>query len=168
MGTRYGKLPYNDSPRTLVFRAIDDILRADANLSRAFSKVGSFRSWRGGPEDKQDFAQTQAPAVRITPVPGPESWWYPGATSGDLVVKVEMLVGSLCSDDVENLFWAFQRALVPTDQASALAIHKKLVAAGAVTGLVLFEQPAIDPDPSAGSDGQFRAFGSMKIEVKTS
>jgi hypothetical protein len=168
MATRFGKLPFNDSPRTLVFRCIDDILRADANLQRSLSRVGSFRSWRGGPEDKSDFAQTQAPAVRITPVPAPESWWYPGSTKGDLVVKIELLAGGLCVDDVENLFWALQRALVPTGQAEALAIHKKLVDAGAMTGLILFEQPATDPDPGAGSDGQFRAFGQLKIEVKTS
>lgn len=168
MATRFGKLPYNDSPRTLVFRAIDDILRADRNLQRSLSRVGAFRSWRGGPEDKQDFAQTQAPAVRITMAPGPESWWYPGATKGDLIVRIEMLVAGLCADDVENLFWAIQRALVPTDQAEALAIHRKLVAAGATTGLVLFEQPAFDSDPSAGSDGQFRAFGHLKVEVKAS
>jgi hypothetical protein len=168
MATRYGKLPFDDSPRTLVFRAIDDLLRSAPILQSVFSKPGAFRSWRGLPEDKADFALQQGVAVRLTPVPHAENWWFPGATKGDLVIMVEMLVSGLVVDDVENLFYAMAKVLRPSDPTTMFAVHDKLKTAGATTGLIEAVNPAHDPNPSAGSDGQFRPVGSFKIEVKTS
>ncbi len=167
MAARFGKLPLNDSPRTSVFRCIDDILRADPDLQRFFSKPGAFRSWRGLPDDKLDFAISQGTAIRITPVPESEEYWYPGQQKGQLSVRIELLVTGLCVDDVENLFYAIQRALVPNDNTARLAMELKLKQAGAMLGQILFTQPATDSDPAAGSDGQFRAVGLLKTEVRT-
>jgi hypothetical protein len=169
MATRFGKLPFDDSPRVKVFRAVDDILRSDPQLQRVLSKPGAFRSWRGDAEDKLPFAQTQGVALRITPVPEAESWWYPGASKGDLVIQFEILVNGLALDDVENLFFAITRALRPQEDVlgTANTVRKKLTDAGAMTGLVLFTDPAHDARPEAGSDGQFHPVGACRLEVKT-
>ena len=167
MAARFGKLPLNDSPRTSVFRCIDDILRADPNLQRFFSKPGAFRSWRGETTDKSDFAQTTAPAIRLTPVPEGEEYWYPGQQKGSLTVRIELLVTGLCVDDVENLFYSIQRALVPSENTARLAMELRLKQAGAMLGQIHFTQPATDSDPAAGADGQFRAVGTLKTEVRT-
>lgn len=167
MSARFGKLSLNDSPRTSVFRCLDDILRADPSLQRFFTRPGSFRSWRGEPFDKSEFAQAMAPAIRLTPFPETEEYWYPGQQKGTLTVKVEMIVPGLAIDDVDNLFYAIQRALVPTDNAARLAIEKKLKAAGSMIGQIHFTQPAVDSAPNAGSDGLFMATGLFKTEVKT-
>lgn len=167
MACRYGKLPLNDSPRTLVFRCVDDILRADPVLRNIFAGEDSFRSWQGRPSDMADFAQAQAPAIRITPIPDGEQYWHPGQMKGFLSIKVDLLLESFCVDDVENLFYAIQRALVPSENSARLARELKLKDSGAMLGQVQFTMPAYDPTPEAGTDGQFRAVGMFKIEVRT-
>lgn len=166
MSSKYGLLPLEDAPRTLVFRAIDDLIRADPVMQRIFR--GNIRSWRGDANDKAELAIGMAPAMRLTPVPAPVSYWYPGATKGDLVIDVELIVKGLKIDDVENLWFAIERVLMPREQAALLAVHAALKAAGAMTGLIFFTAPAHDPNPQAGDAGQFRPYGQLKLEVRTS
>jgi hypothetical protein len=169
MAARYGRLPLDDSPRTRVFRAIDDLLRADPDLKRLFSRPGAYRSWIGQPEDKNPFGQNTAPCMRITPIPEEETHWFPGYTKGWLSIQVELLVNGLCVDDVENIHYAMVQALGPVrDKTRLCEIHRQLQAAGAVTGIIFWAMPAHDPSPDVGTDGQFRAFGRFRLEIETS
>jgi hypothetical protein len=77
-------------------------------------------------------------------------------------------VKGLRIDDVENLWFAIERVLVPREQAALLNVHVKLKAAGAMTGIIFFTDPAHDSNPSAGDAGQFRPIGRLKLEVRTS
>jgi hypothetical protein len=164
--SRYGNLPLDDAPRTLVFRAIDDLIRADGTMQRIFR--GNIRSWRGDPNDKAELAIGMAPAIRLTPAPGPVSYWYPGATKGNLFIDIELIVKGLRIDDVENLWFAIERVVMPRETVPLMAVHAALTAAGAMTGLIYFTSPAHDPNPTAGDGGAFRPYGQMSLEVKTS
>lgn len=169
MPARFGKLPLDDSPRTRVFRCIDDMLRDDPTVKRLFNRPGSFCSWRGEPKDKQPFAQDTAPAIRISPRPESEMMWFPGYTRGWLTIRIELLVNGLCVDDVENIHYALVQALGPVkDNAKTCALQKRLQDCGAVTGIIFWVMPAQDPAPDAGTDGQFRAEGAFRLEVETS
>jgi hypothetical protein len=155
-------LPLPKSPRTNVFRAIVKILQCDLVLRNIF-RPGSFRSWSGAPHDELEFTFAIAPAIRLTPANGPEQFWSPNAQVGDLLVNCEMLVAGSNVDDVQNLWWAIEKAIYPADQTKAMANAAALQTAGAHSGLSLFSQPAYDPEPA---DKFFAATGQIKIAVR--
>ncbi len=156
------KLDLNDSPRTLVYRKLVELVRIDPTIKRVISRPASFRAWDGAPEDSQPFTVDIAPAVRFTPINGPDLWQYPSAFAGDLYINVEMLVWGSDVSDVFNLWWAIERAIYPRDFAAKTAIVSALQQAGARTGLAEFSQPAFDPEPK---DNFFAATGQIKIAV---
>jgi hypothetical protein len=149
------------SPRTKVFRTLDNILRRDPVLSSVI-KPESFRSWAGKSHDNLEFTFSSAPGIRLTPTNGPELWKFPDAFVGDLFIKVEMLIPGTDADDQLNLWWAIERAIYPDtfplQQANVAALQQ----AGAYTGLTEFSQPAFDEAPQ---DRFFAAIGQMKIQV---
>ena len=143
------------SPRTKVYRAIDNALRRDPVLSSVV-KADSFRSWSGKGKDTTEFTYSMAPAIRLTPMNGPEQFAFPSAMKGWLYINVEMLLTGTDYDDVMNLWWALELALYTQ------GVPQALNAAGAYSGLCLFSQPAFDPSPA---DRYFAATGQIKIEV---
>jgi hypothetical protein len=149
------------SPRTLVFRTIVQILKADPVLSSVI-RPGSLRAWSGSGHDSMEFSFSQAPAIRITPSNGPEEFKFPDALTGALYLNVEMLVAGTDADDELNLWWAIERAIYPFDQAKRTAIVLQLQQASAYTGLCTFTQPAFDPEPQ---NKFFAATGQIKIDV---
>lgn len=150
-----------DSPRTKVFRAMVQILKASPTLGSVI-KPGALRSWAGDSHDTIEFSWSLAPAIRLTPANGPEQFWSPNAMLGDLLVNCEMLVAGTCVDDVANLWWAIEKAFYPASDGG-MANAATLQAAGAHSGLVLFSQPAYDPEPA---DKFFAAMGQLKIAVR--
>jgi hypothetical protein len=148
------------SPRTTVFRVIDTILRNDKVLSSVIRPT-SFRSWKGNSHDTMEFSHSMAPAIRLTPMNGPETWKFPEAFTGWLFIKCEMLLAGTDADDELNLWYAIEKALYPT--GNTLANVQTLQQAGAYSGLVEFSQPSFDPSPQ---DRYFAAVGEMKIEVR--
>lgn len=162
--SRYGSLALPDVPPVTLFRAIDDILRADPTIKAVIKGPESFRSWQGKPSDKNELAVTQAPAIRLSIASGREDYWYPGSSKANLRIQVEALVTGTCSDDVHNLFGAIRRALTPQPQTALLALHQKLKAAGAATGLVFFVWPQVATNDA---DAGFQlAIGGIEIEFK--
>jgi|GEM_PF-2519356 len=158
-----------DSPRTKVFRAVEDILRNDPVLKQVLglaTRPQAFRSWSGEPTDVADFSKTGLPALRITPFAQNEQYWYPNQMKGNLAIQFEIHINSNCIDDVDNLFYAIERALVPKLNADRLANEAKLKAAGAMLGQCHFTQPAVVHE-KVGEGGTFRALGTLLIEVKT-
>jgi hypothetical protein len=150
-----------DSPRTKVFRAMMSILKHDPVLTSVV-KGPSFRTWDGSATDTADFSNATCPALRFLPTNGPEQFQFPDAQVGPLFVEVHMLVAGNNVDDPQNLWWAIERAIYPTDWNKRVANQSALQAAGAKTGLVFFTQPAFDPGPE---NRYFACQGQMKVDV---
>jgi hypothetical protein len=148
------------SPRSKVFRAIVKILEHDRVLSNVI-KPEAFRSWSGGSKENLEFTFALAPALRLTPANTEEHFWAPNAMVGQLFINCEMLVAGTNVDDVNDLWYAIERAIYPTNNMQANI--PTLQAAGAHSGIVLFSQPAYDPEPQ---DKFFAAIGQMKVDVR--
>lgn len=163
---RFAQLALDDAPRTLVFRAVEDLLRRDPTLKRIETTI---RAWQGEPTDKELLSYDMAPGIILTPYPGPETYWYSNTMKGKLFIQFETITAGLCVDDAENLSYAIERVLIPHGTAAQVqATIAKLTTAGAVTGQVTFSTPIFDPRPDLGSDGAFRGIGRCELEVKTS
>jgi len=155
------KLDLNTAPRTSVFRAVVRLIRNDATIKRIVRPT-SIRAWEGLPQDAAPFNTEIAPAIRFTPITGPDTFWSPGSMKGDLFLQVEMLVMGTNVDDLLNLWWAICRAIYPAAQSSINANVQALQQAGAYDGLVTFTAPAFDPEPK---DNFFYGTGQMRIAV---
>jgi len=153
-----------DSPRTAVFILLAEVIRNDP-LIRSVCKETSLRFLDGDPREKNELGLDQAPAMRFTVSTGPDEWWQPESFKGPLVINVEMLVKGFNQLDVQNLWWALVRAIYPKDQATKLAIQKRLVSAGAETGQCRFTQPAYDPQQLPASGG-FHAMGQITLMIR--
>jgi len=155
-------LDLNVSPRVAVFRAMESIVRADTTMSRVM-KPRSFRTWQGIPDDSKEFNIELAPCMRWTPSNMGEEFSSPDQMRGWLLINCEILTRGSCVDDMQNFWYALERCFYPsTGLAARNAIIQTLNQAGGRTGLVLFSQPAFDPDP----DGVFFAgAGQLKIEI---
>lgn len=154
-------LDLNTAPRTSVYRKVVQLIRNDATIKRIVRPT-SIRAWDGLPSDGEPFTPEIAPALRFTPINGPDAFWSPGSMKGDLLINVEMMVAGTCVDDVFNLWFAACRALYPALQSSTNANVQALMAAGAYDGLAVFSSPAFDPDPK---DNYFYAQGQIRITV---
>jgi hypothetical protein len=152
-------LDLNPSPVTKVLRKVESILKVDPTLKRT---VKTWRTWREKPGQNAPFgSDLPLPAVRITPINGPQFWKFPDAFVGDLYLRFEMLLQGCDVDDPLNLWWAMETALYPGG-AQTLTNITALQQAGAYSGLAEFSLPAYDDSP----DGNFwLATGQMKIAV---
>ncbi len=158
------KLDLPTSPRAAVFRAMETIVRQKAIIGRIV-KPDRFRTWEGHPRDIKPFSQAEAPCLRWTPMNTGEEFKTPDTMAGDLLINCEVLTRGSCCDDLTNFWWLLTRCFYPQGGGSARqTIIQTLQAAGARSGLVLFSQPAFDPDP----DGVFFAgHGQIKIEIQS-
>ncbi len=161
MGVKQLDLP--QSPRDAVFRTMEKIVRTNATFQRIVKPV-SFRTWQGNPEDAKEFTFEYAPAMRWTPRNTGEDFKTPDTMAGDLLIDCELLItGTNCSD-LTNFWWMLTRCFYPSNLAGRQANVLTLQNAGARSGLVLFSQPAFDPDP----DGVFfTGRGQLKIEIQS-
>lgn len=140
---------------------METIVRTDPTMSRIM-KPGNFRTWQGTSDDSKTFTIEHAPALRWTPQNMGEEFTTPDAMRGWLLINCEILCRGTCSDDMLNFWYAMERAFYPSTLAARNANILTLQNAGARSGLVLFSQPAFDPDP----DGVFFAgSGQIKIEI---
>ncbi len=162
-------LDLDPAPRTVVFRQMEAIVRRNANFQRVV-KASSFRTWQGKPDDAKPFTIEIAPAMRWTPATGPDVFLFPDTQRGDLLINCEILIKTTLVDDLLNFWWMLVRCFYPpippdpTAMGGPNQIRAQLQQAGAVTGLVMFDQPAFDPDP----DGVFFAgHGQLKIDVRS-
>lgn len=156
-----GLLDLNDAPRTSVYRKLVSLVRNDATIKR-ICRPTSIRAWDGLPQDAGEFSVNIAPAIRFTPIGGPDAFWSPGSMRGPLFLQVEMVVKGTNVDDLMNLWWAVVRAIYPAVQSQTNANIQALLAAGAYTGLAEFTMPAFDATPQ---DNSFYGNGQIKIDV---
>lgn len=149
----------NMSPRTMVFRKIESILRNDPTLKRV---VKTWRTWEGKTTDVEPLTPIGGPAIRLTPVNGEERFVFPDAQKGQLIVGIEAAVAGTFVDDPTNLWWAIERAIYPPDQTARQNIQQALNQAGSTTGLCTFSPPSYQQD-----EGNINWFvsGQIKTEV---
>lgn len=159
---RRERLSLTDSPRVIIFRLVEEHLRADTTLGRT---VRTWKCWRGQPGDKDEISYAQAPAIRLTPRPGPVDWWTPFKYHGSLFIDVELIVQGTCIDDMDNLWYAIESSLFPASMAAS-PFFANLQGAGAWKLLIGQHQPPVDNRPEAGSDGGFRGMGRLSIEYR--
>jgi hypothetical protein len=162
-------LKTNASVWSRVFRRIVQQLENDPDVRRVVG-VLNLRSWRGVPGDKAPFEPSQSqPVVRLTPNPSNVDWYSPDLQVGTLAVVVEMVVPSLCVDDVADLWDVLVHALLPGGPALSSGgnpnFAQDLVAAGAETGEIVFSDPAFDPRPRAEPEGIFMAEGRFHLRL---
>lgn len=144
-------------------RQIESILKTNPVLKRT---VKTWRTWREKPGQNSPFGtDSDLPAIRISPVNGPDIWRYPDALVGPLYLNFEMLIPGSEYEDVFNLWFALCTAIYPGSSAtpSTQTIITSLQAAGANSGLVEFSSPAFDPTPDGN---MWLALGQMKIDVR--
>jgi hypothetical protein len=154
-------LKTNASVWTKVFRRLVQQLENDPDIRRVVG-VDNIRSWKGIPGDSAAFAPQAGKAImRLSPQPRHVDWYSPDSQSGHLVVIVELAVGSLAIDDVNDLYDLVVNALRPGNGTLAL----DLVAQGAETGEIVFDDPAFDPHPEADPQGTFYAVGQFQLNV---
>jgi hypothetical protein len=163
----YKPLDLPQAPRDIVFRLMEGIVRENA-VFRRIVKPSSFRTWSGRPDDAELFTTGMAPAMRWTPVQGPETFWTPSTITSSLMINCEILLNGTNVSDVSNFWWMLVRCFYPAQLGLAQQIRQTLInsggAGGAKSGLVMFSQPAFDPQP----DGKWLAAqGQISIEVRT-
>ena len=101
--------------------------------------------------------------MRWTPMNTGEEFKTPDTMAGDLLINCEVIPGCCC-DDLTNFWWMLTRCFYPQGGGPRTRTSRRLQAAGARSGLVLFTQPAFDPGP----DGVFFAGqGQIKIEIQS-
>ena len=153
-------LDLNTSEIVAVYDALLLILQQNATIKRT---VKTWRTWRDKPGQNGPFEVGPGlPAIRVTPVNGPEQWRYPHAMVGTLYLNFEVLVAGSDVRDVLNLWRALQIAIYPGG-AGTMASIQALQAAGANSGLAEFTVPAYDDTPDGAN---LLAKGQMKIDVK--
>jgi hypothetical protein len=159
-------LKTNASVWTKVFRRIVQQLETDPDVRRVVG-VDRLRSWKGVLGDKTPFVPTgSAPVVRLTPQPRNVSWYSPDTQAGTLYVLVELGVGSLCIDDIADLWDTIVQAVRPgATNAQGGSFTQDLVALGAETGEIVFGDPAMDARPEIEGEGQFFATGRFELTL---
>jgi hypothetical protein len=150
-------LALSPSPHREVFRVLVDTLRADPVLA---SVVRTWRAYEGRPDDTAELAASQTPCVWLTPQEGADDWYGPSGLIGPLVVLVEVYAPGTDADDILDLWYAIKRAVYPADATACLAIHSRLVAAGA-EGHYLAEFTPARFGPVEGEDANFLAATGM-------
>lgn len=155
-------LSTSQSVWTKVFRRIVSQLESNAEFRRVVGR-DNLRTWSGNTViDRAPFEPTSgAPIVRLTPQPGAVQWYSPELQSGILRVHVELGVQSLCVDDVADLWDLIVQSLRPGDAM----FTGDLVDMGAETGLIVFSDPAFDPQPQAEPVGYFFARGFFNLTL---
>jgi hypothetical protein len=152
-------LDLQPSPHSAVYDLLKTTLRADPTLAAV---CRTFLAWDGKPTDATPLTTGMAPAVRIYPRAGPDSWEFPAALKNDLFVDVELLVQGYDVRDLLNLWWAFKRAIYPAGQGQQNVVAFQQ--AGALSGLWDFTMQPM-PQDHPESSVQY-AVGQMRITIR--
>jgi hypothetical protein len=104
------KLDLPDAPETLVFRAVERVLRDDAGLAI----VRTWATWRGEDIDLIDFpSSTQCPFLRISPLPTASERDTEITHKMPITIKLFLAVVGTNVDNIINLCGAVRVAIFP-------------------------------------------------------
>lgn len=154
-------LNLTSSYRTGVWNAIKSAIQADTTYDSAGIRIVFFDGTRDSIEDMDNV---QGPVLRFLPTAGAVQWFDEASINAALVVNVEAHLNQLDVEDVFNLQEAIEDTLNTLDTPATL--QTALITAGAVTGLIVFNQPLRPAPGSPGADGMFRLTGQFTIEVR--
>lgn len=154
-------LNLTSSYRTAVWNAIKAAIRADTVYDKAGIRVVFFD---GDRDTIEDLDNVQGPVLRFLPTAGSVQWHDEGSINAALTVNVEAHLTQLDVEDVFNLQEAIEDTLNTLDTPATL--QTSLITAGAVTGLIVFNQPLRPAPGPPGADGFFRLTGQFTIEVR--
>jgi hypothetical protein len=132
-----GNLTIPECNHVKVFRAMVAIAKADPFLSRT---IKTWVTWDGKPQANLDLANpavSQCPMAVLTPTWGGNSFHGPDSFDAPIEINIGLAVPGWHADDPLNLYFAFIRAFYPTDDSQRIAIHQRLVVAGAKAHFIL-------------------------------
>lgn len=122
------KLQLKDSNSTLLFRAIEKMVKSDPTLARV---VKTWCTFNGDVNEVFDPSDKHAPYVRLTPSSSFAHQITEQSAESPFIVEVYLLTNGTNSDDISNLWSAFQRAIFPGDN-SAISLIQQFNAYGMV------------------------------------
>lgn len=135
--------------RTAVWRLIRDQLQADPILHE---QIATWLVWEGTDDDAKPLADVLPPALRLTPIIGPQKWLDTETRVGSLTIVLEAYISGTDIEDVLNLQGLIESALEPADPDARDTLETALRAAGATTGELDFHDPFLGERP-----GEFKA-----------
>jgi hypothetical protein len=151
--------------RSKVYTRIVDQLKTDPVLANV---VQYWNTWSGNVDEAVIDENPSVVAIQLTPRLGPTSWSSPDAHRGALIIQIEMFLpggrlGVMDAQSAIDVFETFENAIYPVgQQAKRQSFEQALRDLGAVTGQIVFTQPAqIAVADSAG----FYLLGSMSLEI---
>ncbi len=153
-------LNLKDGRRTEVWRRLKARLLADPVYDLAEVRLVFFD---GDPESINDLDGHPGAVLQFLPTAGTMSWQDEASVSGALLVSVEARLVGLDVEDIFNLQEALESTL---DSLGDCKLQDDLVKAGALTGLVLFNQPLRPKPGPPGGDNSFRLAGQFVVEVR--
>lgn len=108
--------------RSLVFRAVEDVLRADEGLSAIRGDTGReilWLSFSGSGDDTMPFSADLCPVIALTFVPMPVRYEATALDGIPMGVRVECATGGTCIDDSIDLWGMVEDALLSTKATTA-------------------------------------------------
>ena len=163
-------LGLDPSPHSKVYRALVEILQADATLNPA---VKRWVTWNDQGSDRDPWRPPmdgELPQLDIVPSEGSGEWFGPSGFRADLVCDLVVTVDGIDAEDAFDLYFAIIRAIYPGGDATP-ALHRTLVAAGALAhNLVRFSHPSYSPVRGESSSGdpllRMVAAGQLAVPVE--
>lgn len=162
------KLALSDGLRTLVFRKVVTMLRADPILKRTI-KDSSWYVWNGRPDQKaMAFATGELPALRLTPYSIPAEPLTNVRWQSSWTLRIETAVGGTNMDDAFNLWDAIHQVIF-TGDGSRAALEALQMLSAAVTPAgqnvhsITLGTPSFTPNPQGLPDDMILAEGDITI-----
>lgn len=152
------KLALPDSEETIAFRAVESILRSDADLSRV---IKTFVAWRGEPVDNEPPTASMCPYLMIVPSARPSGWVTEGQHEEPLQIGIFAAVVGSDADQIMNLWGAIRRALFPQDATQRTSVLTKVNAAGIVNGEITM--PAYTVKAEKGDQVVMLGTGTLEL-----
>jgi hypothetical protein len=157
-------LPQGD--RSKVYQRIVEQLKTDPVLS---SVVSHWNTWEGTVDETVLAENPGEVALQLTPRLGPTEWANPSAHRGALLIQVELWLpggglGVLSAADSLDLWESVENAIYPyRQQSKRQAFEQQLRDLGAVTGQLIFSQPA---SIAAVDKSGFYLIGNMSLDIQ--
>ncbi len=112
-----------DAPETLVYRAVERVLRNDPVIQAA---TRTFVAWNGEDADLLEPTYAMCPYLRINPFPTESNWVTEGQHDMPVTVRFQIMVKGTKFDNLANYWHAIRRAFFPIDVEEANAVRAVL------------------------------------------
>jgi hypothetical protein len=97
-------------PRSIIFRAVERVMRADEGLSRIEGL--QWISWTGHTEDSMPFTTAMCPLICLTYIPAPNAEEASNLNRVNFAMRIECATEGTCIDDSIDLWGMVENSLV--------------------------------------------------------